>query len=69
LMSGIDVPWSSDWSFLNYLCVILWFYCLHKMSGVRMNYSHFIMLTKDMVSLEAKGQTGAALAMSPILSS
>jgi hypothetical protein len=25
LMSRIDVPWSSDWSFLNYLSV-MWFY-------------------------------------------
>jgi hypothetical protein len=32
------------------------------------NYSHFIMLLKEMVSMESKGQPGAALEVSPLLS-
>jgi hypothetical protein len=34
-----------------------------------MNYSLFIMVTKEMVSMEVKGQQGMALAASPLLSS
>jgi hypothetical protein len=33
-----------------------------------MDYSHFIMVMKDMMSMEAKGQPGAALAAYPLLS-
>jgi hypothetical protein len=34
-----------------------------------MNYSLFIMVLKEMVSMEVKGQPGAAPAASPLLSS
>jgi hypothetical protein len=35
----------------------------------RVNYSLFIMLLKEMVSMESKGTPGAASAASPLLSS
>jgi hypothetical protein len=34
-----------------------------------MNYSRFIMMMKEMMSMEVKGQSGAALAAYPLLSS
>jgi hypothetical protein len=34
-----------------------------------MNYSLFIMVLKEMLSMELKGQLGAALVASPLLSS
>jgi hypothetical protein len=41
----------------------------HNPHSLGVNYSLFIMLLKQMVSMESKGQLGAALAASPLLSS
>jgi hypothetical protein len=41
----------------------------HNPYSMGVNYSLFIMLLKEMVSMESKGQLGAALATSPLVSS